>query len=81
MVFMSSMVARYVLVLVSIAYSGKALGSTICAYSAMFNFQDLTKLALIPLYGAIVRQHLEYGIPLCSAILVADVYHLKWIVD
>ncbi len=41
------------------------------------SFQDLSKSAFIPLYGASVRPHLEYGMPACSPILVADINHLE----
>ncbi len=34
-------------------------------------FQDLSKLAFLPLYEALVRAHLEYGIPAHSPNLVA----------
>ncbi len=40
-------------------------------------FQDLSKSAFIPLYGALVRPHLEYGMPACSPNLVADINHLE----
>ncbi len=40
------------------------------------SFQYLSKSALIPLYGALVRPHLEYGMPACSPNLVADINHL-----
>ncbi len=40
-------------------------------------FQDPSKSAFIPLYGALVRPHLEYGMPACSPNLVADINHLK----
>ncbi len=43
------------------------------------SFQDLSKSAFIPLYGALVRPHLEYGIPACSPNLVADINHLEQI--
>ncbi len=39
--------------------------------------QDLSKSAFIPLYGALVRLHLEYGMPACSPYLVAYIHHLK----
>ncbi len=32
--------------------------------------------AFIPLYGALVHPHLEYGMPACSPNLVADINHL-----
>ncbi len=35
-------------------------------------FQDLSKLAFIHLYGALVHPHLEYGKPACSPNLVTD---------
>ncbi len=41
------------------------------------SFQDLSKSAFILLYGALVRPHLEYGMPACSPILVADINHLE----
>ncbi len=41
------------------------------------SFQDLSKSALIPLYGALVRPHLEYDMLACSPNLVADVKHLE----
>ncbi len=41
------------------------------------SFQDLSKSAFMPLYGALVRPHLEYGMPACSPNLVADINHLK----
>ncbi len=39
------------------------------------SFQDLSKSAFISLYGALVRQHLEYVMPACSPNLVADINH------
>ncbi len=39
-------------------------------------FQDLSKSTFIPLYGALVRPHLEYGMPAGSPNLVADINHL-----
>ncbi len=41
------------------------------------SFQDLSKSAFIPLYWALVRPHLEYGMPACSPNLVADINHLE----
>ncbi len=41
------------------------------------SFQDLSKLAFIPLCGALVRPHLDYGMPACSQNLVTDIYHLE----
>ncbi len=40
------------------------------------SFQDLLKSDLIPLYGALVRPHLEYGMPARSPNRVADINHL-----
>ncbi len=40
-------------------------------------FQELSELVLLPLYGALVRPHLEYGMPACSPNLVADVNRLE----
>ncbi len=40
-------------------------------------FQGLSNSAIIPLYGALVRPHLEYGMPACSPNLVADINHLE----
>ncbi len=36
------------------------------------SFQGLSKSAFIPLYGALVRSHLEYGMPACSPNLAAE---------
>ncbi len=41
------------------------------------SFQDLSKSAFIPLYGAWVSPHLEDGMPACSPNLVADINHLE----
>ncbi len=41
------------------------------------SFQDLSNSAFIPLYGALVRPHLEYGTPACSPNLIADINHLE----
>ncbi len=41
------------------------------------SFQDLSKSAFIPLYEALVRPHLEYGMPACLPNLVADINHLE----
>ncbi len=41
------------------------------------SFQDPSQLAFIPLYGALVRPHLENGMSACSPNLVADINHLK----
>ncbi len=43
------------------------------------SFQDLSKSAFIPFYGALVRPHLEYGMPACSPNLFADINHLEQI--
>ncbi len=40
------------------------------------SFQDLSKSAFIPLYGSLVCPHPEYGMPVCSPNLVADINHL-----
>ncbi len=40
-------------------------------------FQDLSKSDFNPLYGALVRLHLEYGMPACSPNLGADITHLE----
>ncbi len=39
------------------------------------SFQDLSKSAFIPLYEALVRPHLEHGMPAYSPNLVADINH------
>ncbi len=39
-------------------------------------FQDLSKSDFTPLYGALVRPYLEYGMSACSPNLVADINHL-----
>ncbi len=41
------------------------------------SFQDLPKSTFIPLNGALVRPHLEFGMPACSPNLVADINHLE----
>ncbi len=41
------------------------------------SFQDLSKSALIPLYGALVCPRLEYGMSACSPNLVVDINHLE----
>ncbi len=41
------------------------------------SFQDLSKSVFIPLYRAVLRPHLEYGMPACSPNLVADIKHLE----
>ncbi len=41
------------------------------------SFQDLSKSAFVPSYGALVRPHLEYGMPACSPNLAADINHLE----
>ncbi len=41
------------------------------------SIQDLSKSAFIPLYGVLVRPHLEYGMPACSPNLVAGINHLE----
>ncbi len=41
------------------------------------SFQDLSKSAFIPVYAALVRPHLEYGMPACSPNLVPDINHLE----
>ncbi len=41
------------------------------------SFQDLSKSAFIPLYVALVRPHLGYGMPACSLNLVKDINHLE----
>ncbi len=41
------------------------------------SIQDHSKSAFIPLYGALVRPHLEYGMSACSPHLVADINHLE----
>ncbi len=40
-------------------------------------FQDLWKSAFTPLYGALVRPHLEYGMPACSPNRVADINYVE----
>ncbi len=37
--------------------------------------QDISKSAFVPLYEALVRPHLDYGMPACSPNLVADINH------
>ncbi len=39
------------------------------------SFQYLSKSAFIPFYEALVRPHLEYGVPASSLNLVADINH------
>ncbi len=39
--------------------------------------QDLSKLDFIPLYEALVRPQLEYGMPASLPNLVADINHLE----
>ncbi len=46
-------------------------------YMIRRSLQNLSKSAFIPLYGALVRPHLEYGMPACSPNLVADINHLE----
>ncbi len=41
------------------------------------SFQDLSKQVFIPLYVALVRPHLEYGMLACSPNLVAGINHLE----
>ncbi len=41
------------------------------------SFQDLSKSVFSPLYGALLRPNLEYGMPACSPNLVADINHLE----
>ncbi len=41
------------------------------------SFQDLSTSASIPLYGALVCPHLQYGVSGCSPNLVADINHLE----
>ncbi len=41
------------------------------------SFQDLSKSAFIPLYGASVRPQIEYCMPACSPNLVAGINHLE----
>ncbi len=41
------------------------------------SLQDLSKSSFIPLYRALVRPHLEYGVPACSPNLVAYISHLQ----
>ncbi len=41
------------------------------------SFQDLSKSVFIPLYGALVRPHLAYGMPACSPNLVEDINHME----
>ncbi len=45
------------------------------------SFQDLSISSFIPLYEALVRPHLEYGMPTCLPNLVADINHLRQIKD
>ncbi len=46
-------------------------------FMIMCSLNYLSKSALIPLYEALVRPHLEYGMPACSPNLVADINHLE----
>ncbi len=41
------------------------------------SFQDLSKQIFIPLCGALVRSHFEYGMLACLPNLVADINHLE----
>ncbi len=41
------------------------------------SFQDLSKSTFIPLYGALVRSHLEYSMPAGSPNLLADINLLE----
>ncbi len=41
------------------------------------SFQDLSKSASVPLYGALVRPHLEYTMSACLRNLDADTNHLE----
>ncbi len=55
----------------------EAANKAIMIFMIRFSFQDLSKSAFIPLYGALVRPHLEYGMPACLPNLVADISHLE----
>ncbi len=48
-----------------------------CEVRHIKDVKDLSKLAFVLIYGALVRQHLEYGMPACSPNLVADSNHLE----
>ncbi len=39
--------------------------------------RDLLKSDFIQLYGILLRQHLEYGMPVCSLKVVTEVNHLE----
>ncbi len=41
------------------------------------SFLDLTQLDFISLCGALVRPHLEYGVPACLLNLLVDINHLE----
>ncbi len=41
------------------------------------SFQDFLKSPFIPLHGALVHPHLEYGVSACSPNRVADINHLE----
>ncbi len=43
------------------------------------SFKYLSKSAFIPSYEALVRPHLEYGMPACPPNLVADINHQELI--
>ncbi len=40
-------------------------------------FQGLPKSASVLLFGALVHQHLEYGVPVCSPNLVSEINHFE----
>ncbi len=48
-----------------------------CRFMIRHSFQDLSTSAFIPLYEALVRSHLEYGMPACSPNPVVDINHLE----
>ncbi len=40
-------------------------------------FPTSLEISLHPIYSALVRPYLEYGIPTCSPHLIADINHLE----